>query len=156
MIGNHWLKGWSTTQNVVALSSGEAEYYSMVKGGSIGLGIRSLLRDMGLAMGIRIKTDASAAQGIANRTGLGKIRHIEVSQLWLQDHVNKGTIRVQKVKGGENLSDALTKHLSNEGIIRHIEGICAVRDNTRHGLSHKVSIVEVNVINRCVSCSIMI
>ena len=33
MIGNHWLKGWSTTQNVVALSSGEAEYYSMVKRG---------------------------------------------------------------------------------------------------------------------------
>lgn len=156
MIGTHWLKGWSTTQNVVALSSGEAEYYSMVKGGSIGLGIRSLLGDLGLSLGIKIKTDASAAQGIANRTGLGKIRHIEVSQLWLQEHVNKGVIRVQKVKGGDNLADAMTKHLGNEGIIRHIEGVSALRDNTRHEMSHRVSNVEVSVIDHHAVRSIVI
>ena len=37
MIGSHLLKSWSTTQSVIALSSGEVEYYSMVKGGSVGL-----------------------------------------------------------------------------------------------------------------------
>ena len=38
MLGQHMIKSWSTTQSVIALSSGEAEYYSMVKGGSVGLG----------------------------------------------------------------------------------------------------------------------
>jgi hypothetical protein len=34
---------------------------------------------------VRLKTDASAAKGIASRKRLGKARHIEVNQLWLQD-----------------------------------------------------------------------
>ena len=42
MLGSHQVKGWSTTQGVIALSSGEAEYYGMVKRGSIGLGMRSM------------------------------------------------------------------------------------------------------------------
>ena len=35
------LKAWSTTQGVVALSSGEAEYYAPVKGASEDLGFQS-------------------------------------------------------------------------------------------------------------------
>ena len=30
-LGSHVVKTWSTTQSVIALSSGEAEYYGMVK-----------------------------------------------------------------------------------------------------------------------------
>ena len=37
-LGNHAIKTWSTTQAVIALSSGEAEYYGCVRGGAIGLG----------------------------------------------------------------------------------------------------------------------
>ena len=32
-LGSHVIKTWSATQGVVALSSGEAEYYGIVKGG---------------------------------------------------------------------------------------------------------------------------
>ncbi len=67
MWGNHPLKSWSTTQGIIALSSGEAEYYGMVKGGSIGLGMRAILRDLGIEGKVKIKTDASAAKGIASR-----------------------------------------------------------------------------------------
>ena len=31
MFGSHLIKSWSSTQNVIALSSGEAEYYGLVK-----------------------------------------------------------------------------------------------------------------------------
>lgn len=55
----------------------------MVKGASVALGIRSMLMDLGVTLGIRLHTDASAAKGIASRRGLGKVRHIDVSQLWL-------------------------------------------------------------------------
>ena len=35
MLGQHMVKSWSNTQSVLALSSGEAEYYGMVRGASI-------------------------------------------------------------------------------------------------------------------------
>ena len=84
-LGQHTIKTWSTHQSVIALSSGEAEYYGMVKGASVGLGIQAMLGDLGWEHqgSINLKTDASAAIGIANRVGVGKIRHIEVSQLFV-------------------------------------------------------------------------
>ena len=42
MFGGHCLKSWSLTQKVIALSSGQAEYYGLVKSGSQGIGIRAL------------------------------------------------------------------------------------------------------------------
>ena len=39
------------------------------------------------------------------------MRHIEVSQLWLQQRIASGDLKVQKVDGISNLADALTKHL---------------------------------------------
>ena len=35
MMGEQCIKAWSVTQSVISLSSGEAEYYSMVKGASV-------------------------------------------------------------------------------------------------------------------------
>ena len=85
MWGSCVLKTWSSTQAVVALSSGEAEYYGLVKGGAQALGIQAMLQDLGIKLSLLLKTDASAACGIVSRKGLGKVRHLEVSQLWLQD-----------------------------------------------------------------------
>ena len=119
-IGDHVIKSWSNTQSVIALSSGEAEYYGMVKGASMALGVRSMLGDLGVSLQIRLRTDASAAKGIATRRGLGKVRHIEVNQLWLQEKVNNGEIQVMKVKGEGNLADALTKALAGPGVKKHV------------------------------------
>ena len=84
MLGKHVIRTWSATQRVIALSSGEAEFYGMVKGGAEAMGTRSILEDLGIARKIRLSEDSSAAKGIADRTGLGKVRHIEVNQLWIQ------------------------------------------------------------------------
>ena len=90
MLGGHLIKSWSTTQAIIALSSGEAEFYALVKCGSVALGIRNMLGDLGIKVKIGISTDASAAKGITARRDAGKIRHIEVSHLWIQDKVRKG------------------------------------------------------------------
>ena len=58
-------------QEVVALSSGEAEYYAMVKGSSEGMGIKTIMKDMGYEIGIELKIDANAAIGIVSSRGLG-------------------------------------------------------------------------------------
>ena len=49
MMGRHLIKSWSSTQTSVSLSSGEAEYYGVVKASGIALGFQSLLRDEWLA-----------------------------------------------------------------------------------------------------------
>ena len=48
MHGARVLKTWSSTQSVIPLSSGEAEYYGLVKGSAVGLGISSMFLDLGL------------------------------------------------------------------------------------------------------------
>lgn len=65
------LKTWSSTQNVIALSSGEAEFYAIVKAGSQSLGIREMFRDLGIEVAVKLLTDGSVAKGITARRGLG-------------------------------------------------------------------------------------
>ena len=123
MLGGHVIKSWSTNQAVVALSSGEAEYYSLVKGASNALGLQAIMNDMGEQREgpICIRTDASAAIGIASRIGIGKVRHIEVSQLWVQEKVSEGRISVEKVGTNHNLADALTKYVDKDKLEHHIK-----------------------------------
>ena len=120
MFGNHLIKSWCSTQAIVSLSSGEAEYYGIVKGASIGIGLRSMLGDFGIEVAIRVNTDASAAKGMANRKGLGQVRHIAVNQLWIQDRIAKGDLTISKVNGKENIADILTKHVNAEDIRVHL------------------------------------
>ena len=136
-MGQHTIKTWSTHQTVIALSSGEAKYYGMVKGASVGLGIQAMLGDLGSEHqgSIGLKTDASAAIGVASRVGVGKIRHIEVSQLWLQHKVLNRDIVVSKVDGGDNIADALTEPLEAKGLRAHIVGVGAVVREDRHLLA---------------------
>ena len=139
MFGEHVVKGWSVTQNVIALSSGEAEYYGIVKGSSVGLGARSVLKDLGSTVRICVMTDSSAAKGMASRKGLGKVRHVEVSQLWVQQKVGSGEIELKKVEGASNLADALTKHVEFEGIQKHLVGTHQWLAEGRHELMPQVA-----------------
>ena len=47
-LGGVAVRAWSSNQNVIALSSGEAEYYAALKGASSALGFQSMLRDLGM------------------------------------------------------------------------------------------------------------
>ena len=111
MWNGNCLKTWSTTQTVVALSSGEAEYYAAVKGCAEGLGIQAYFQDLGLEVSVKIHTDSEACKGICNRSGLGKIKHMDVQLLWLQDAVRRGRVQLVRVRGDRNPADLMTKHL---------------------------------------------
>ena len=103
------LKSWSSTQATVAMSSGEAEYYALVKGAAEGLGMQALMKDLGWKAKVRISVDASAAKSVASRVGIGKIRHLDVKFLWIQEAVRAGKITIRKVRGVENPAGILTK-----------------------------------------------
>ena len=81
LLGSHAIKHWSSTQSSVALSSGEAEFAGVIRGAGQGLGYQALLRDFGVESSLRVWTDSSAAIGICNRQGPGKLRHLHAHAL---------------------------------------------------------------------------
>ena len=48
MIGDHCVKFWSKTQQNITISTAEAELVALVKGGCEGIGIMSLMDDLGM------------------------------------------------------------------------------------------------------------
>jgi hypothetical protein len=127
MLGSHCLKSWSSTQPSVSLSSGEAEFYGLVKASGVGLGFRSLLADFGYSLPCRVWTDSSAAMGIVGRQGLGKLRHIDTHSLWVQQAARSGRIEVRKVRGEDNPADLFTKHLPSRGKIDQLVSLLGCR-----------------------------
>ena len=120
MVGGHCVKHWSSTQPTISLSSAEAELHGIAKGASQGLGMRSIGRDLGFEFAITVFTDASAALGIVRRRGLGRIRHLDVTDLWLQDQCRNTEIDVQKIPGTENMADILTKNAARHLMNKHL------------------------------------
>ena len=142
-MGKHLVKSWSTTQTVVALSSGEAEYYGVAKGACEGLGIVGLIEDMsGTRAKIDIATDSSAAKGIATRRGVGKVKHLETRTLWVQDQVERGRLRVRKIDGEHNQADVLTKYLSGGRLSRFLENLPVRVAGGRHELAPQLQEIE--------------
>ena len=75
------------TQGAYALSSAEAELYGMVEGVARAKGLKSMVSEMGyreLSNVIYLGTDSSAAKSFVCRRGLGRMRHLEIRDLWLQ------------------------------------------------------------------------
>ena len=98
MLGDHPIKSWSSTQSVIALSTGEAELYAINKTAASGLGVQSILHDLGIHIDIFVFTDAKSGKAIASRRVLGKVRHIAANELWIKEHVQKTTITIKKIK----------------------------------------------------------
>ena len=119
MLGSHCIKTWGSTQGAVALSSAEAEFYAMVEGVLRQKGLAQVAEELGIGKVekvVELGTDSSAAKSFVGRRGLGKMRHIEVRNLWLQEEVAQGKVKVLKVHGEQNPSDLITKILSGKEI----------------------------------------
>ena len=129
-MGTHLLKSWSSTQQTVSLSSGEAEYYGAVRAAGAGLGMQALMDDLGLKLPVLVFVDSSAAIGIASRQGLGKLRHLDTHTLWLQQAVRSKKVTVRKIDGCDNPADLFTKHLASRDRLRHLMDLfaCDYRD----------------------------
>lgn len=119
--GPHLVKTFSKTLSVLALSSGEAELMSVVRGTAEGMGIVALYQDVGVDMRLEIHSDATAAIGMVARLGLGKVRHLAVSDLWIQQVARHGTGSYHKVGGSHNPADLCTKAVEAETLEKHLE-----------------------------------
>ena len=136
--GAHLIKHWSLTQSYVTLSSAESELNGICRGASTSLGLRTIAQDLGLTWDVTLLTDASAAIGVCRRRGLGKIRHLAVADLWVQDRLRTGDVQLQKIAGCDNPSDSLTKHVERPLLLKHIATLGLVAEEGRARLAPKI------------------
>ena len=119
MHGSHSVLHWSRTQQLVALSSAEAELNASIKAAQEGVGLKHLCEELGDSCFLKLKGDSSANDGILKRSGAGKVKHLSVRQLWLQEQVSEGVAEHIKVPRLDNISDILTHHFTRAEALHH-------------------------------------
>ena len=67
---------------------------------------------------VELYSDSSAARCFATRRGVGRMRHLEVRHLWLQEEVSSHRVQLRRVAGEANPADLMTKYLSIRNILK--------------------------------------
>jgi len=115
------------TQSLVALSSGEAELYAILRGSVELRFIKSLLSFFDHVVDMELETDSSAAKGAALRLGAGKrMRHLEMNVYHIQDLLNSKAMSIVKIPGTKNIADIGTKYLPKDTLIKLIQLVGAI------------------------------
>ena len=105
--------------------SAETELNSNVKIAVESIPVRNMGRDIGMDLAVVTCTDSSAAKGIQARRLCGKVKHLDATQLWCQEKVPRGEVKVRKVPRKDNPSDTLTHHWTGSDEHHVIKiGIC--------------------------------
>ena len=119
-LGSHLIYFASKLQKTVALSSGEAELNALVSGMTEAMGISSLCVDWHSAVPVQCFCDSSAARGIVHRTGVGKMKHLQVRQLWVQEQVRLQRASVSWIPRCQNTADAFTHQCGEVVLTEHL------------------------------------
>ncbi len=69
----------------------------------------SFLEELGEVPHIAAHCDASEALGVVRHSGLGKLKHIDIRELWLQSEIAEGRVSMLKEPMETNPADVLTK-----------------------------------------------
>ncbi len=97
-------------QAFLAQSSCEAELAGSHRGAIVGIFLQNMWEEMfDEKLDIVIETDSSAARCVAMRQGIGRIRHLEVRQIYMQQLVKSERLVVKKLPGIDNTADLGTK-----------------------------------------------
>ena len=120
MRGAHLICHWSRTQQLIALSSAEAELNASVKAAQEALGVAHLEEELGRHLLIRLYGDSSANHGIIQRQGTGKVKHLSVRQLWLQQQAELGLCIHSKIPRALNSADMCTHHFTRAEADNHM------------------------------------
>ena len=116
-------------QKAITLSSGEAEYMALTATTSEAIHIKNMWEYMTRAdANLVARTDSSVARAISSRQGVGRIRHLSVASLWLQERVQCRDISVRAIGTVFNPSDVGTKVLSVQRL-RLLCYIMGIRDS---------------------------
>ena len=108
---------FSRNQKSVSLSCGEAEYYAGASEASDSILLQEAIQFVTRkSCKVHLYMDSSAARGIISRQGVGRVKHLQIRTLFLQDLHKQGTISVHPAGTKENTADIGTKPLSAKRI----------------------------------------
>ena len=68
-----------------------------------------------------ILVDSAAALAIAKRKGSGKLRHINIGLLWVQEKEETGEMVYKKIEGSKNPPDLMTKYVNQQTAAKHMK-----------------------------------
>ena len=80
-LGGHLIVSSATTQNVVATSSGEAEFYGLTKSALRALGAVAMAADMVKVVMPCVRVDAATSKAVTSRRGVGRVRTLPCPSL---------------------------------------------------------------------------
>ena len=92
----------------------------------------ALADDQGIKLRVRLHIDAAAALGILERKGVGRVRHLDIGVLWLQEHQLRRVVELTKALGIGNPADLMTKHLDQKLVNQYT---AVLNYEFRHGRS---------------------
>ena len=121
-VGGCPVYGRSTTQSILAQSSGEAEYYAASSCGAEILYVRHLLHDLGCPQHspTPLLVDNSACVSLGKDPGTCKrARHIDRRIHFLSDYQEMGDLQLYFVSTKDNVADVFTKPLEKIPFSKH-------------------------------------
>ena len=124
------LVDYSKSQSVVGRSSGESEWYAAVSAAATGILVKGVLEFLTQReLNFRIKVDSSTAKAIGQRQGVGRLKHLALHSLWLQDLVKQKVLKLEKTPTDENKSDLGTKVFAAPKFrsLRALNGYCEAK-----------------------------
>jgi hypothetical protein len=114
----------SKYQDVIALSTTEAEFVAACEAAKVILFLRSILEDLGIPQpdATTLFEDNNGALLMANaQQPTRRTRHMDIKHFSLLDWVEKDLIILKAISTHDNASDAMTKFLSRQLFYRHYD-----------------------------------
>ena len=105
------------TQGNLSTSSGQAELGGIQRGAMFGVYLQNVWHaSYGELLHIVVHADSAAGKVMGTRRGCGKVRHLEIRELYIQQLTNSGRVRIEKVAGQLNEADIGTKVLDQKSL----------------------------------------
>ena len=112
VVGGCLIYSYARSLQMICLSSGEAEFNGGVAACSEGIFLKEVFKFAGVGLDMEVYLDSSAARGVFQRQGCGRIRHLEVKSLWVQSAMMRKLFTLHAVPTKDNMADLGTKGLS--------------------------------------------
>ena len=103
------LSAWSRTQPAVSLSSAEAKLYALATGIFEGMVTKHLLKELGYEVTLVNLVDSQSAKAWASKRSLGRMKHVLLKYMFVQDVVEKKQTTLAYVNTNSNKADLMTK-----------------------------------------------
>lgn len=137
------VNAFSRTQGLASLSTAGAEGFALGAGVCEGFFIRSILLELNEQVRMTWASDSSLEIAAARRLGLGKMKHVSIIYVFVQELVRSGPVALVNLPTGCNPADIATNALDQLTIEKHLAA-CGVMVRTVNRAADKKDVPHLN------------